>query len=37
MAIYNIKYFIDPDIILIGGQISSDSRYIDTIQKIALM
>lgn len=33
MAIYNIKYFIDPDIILIGGQISSDSRYIDTIQK----
>lgn len=36
IAIYNLKYIYDPDIIFIGGAISSEKRYIDEIKKYVL-
>lgn len=33
MGIYNIAYSIDPEIIYLGGGISSDSRFIDEVDK----
>lgn len=33
IAIYNLKYIYDPDILLIGGAISSEKRYVDEIKK----
>lgn len=33
MGIYNIAYTIDPDIIYLGGGISSDSRFVDELRK----
>ncbi|MDD7305973.1 MAG: ROK family protein [Peptoniphilaceae bacterium] len=34
-AMYNIKYILDPEYFIIGGAISSDQRYIASLQKIS--
>lgn len=33
IAIYNLRYFFDPDVLIIGGAISEDKRYIKELQK----
>lgn len=34
-AMYNIKYILDPEYFVIGGAISSDERYIESLKKIS--
>lgn len=34
-AMYNIQYILDPECFIIGGAISSDERYIDSLKKLS--